>query len=270
MGEPGRIQAFLGWWRELPTGWRVNVGLYVLAGVSLIALLTQMVVGGDSGPRRVEVAAGRRAPARSTTTAVPPSSTLSPTSTVPPLTTAPPATTPKSPVTTRAFTGGKPAGGGGGGGPAVTFAPTTAPPVECGRNSTDDRCGPLVWDPDPGPNAGINITVDGPTTVAANEPVTYTVRATDPDHLMTRQCTRADFGDGAVREEPCNPPPCVNARGVWDTPPKQTGNGEITYQHTFKVPGTYTMRFTFHTDKDRCPDPYGSVATESVIVTVTA
>ena len=85
MGEPGRIQAFLGWWRELPTGWRVNVGLYGLAGVSLIALLAQMVVGGDSKPRRVEVAAGRRAPARPTTTAVAPSTTELPTSTVPPL-----------------------------------------------------------------------------------------------------------------------------------------------------------------------------------------
>ena len=269
MGEPGRIQAFLGWWRELPTGWRVNVGLYVLAGLSLVALLTQMLVGGDTGPRRVEVAAGRRAPARPTTTAVAASTTLSPTSTVPPLTTAPPATSPNSSAPTRAFTGGKPAGGGGGGSPA-TFAPAPPTTVQCGRNGTDDRCGGLVWDPPPGPNTGLTITVDGPTTATVGQAVTFTVRATDPDHLVTGHCTRADFGDGSVKEEPCNPPPCANARGTWDTPPKQSGSGEITYQHTFDREGTFTMRFTFHTDKDRCPDPYGSVGTQTHTVTVTA
>ena len=268
MGEPGRIQAFLGWWRELPTGWRVNVGLYVLAGVSLVALVTQVAVGGDSGPRRVEVAAGRQAPARPTTTAVAPSTTEPPASTVPPLTTAPPETS-RPTATTRAATGGKPAGGGGGPSP-ITFAPTTPPSVECGRNSTDDRCGALVWDPPPGLNADVNVTVDAPTTAKVGEKVIFNVRATDPDHLVTSNCTTADFGDGATRNEPCQTPPCERARGVWDTPPKQTGNGRITYEHVFTQAGTFTATFSFRTDMDRCPDPYGSQGSGSVTVTVTA
>ena len=213
MGEPGRIQAFLGWWRELPTGWRVNVGLYVLAGVSLIALLTQVAVGGDSRPRRVEVAAGRQAPSRPTTTAVA-SSTTEPPSTVPPLTTAPPATSRPTPPP-RAAADGKPAA-------RVTSPPPVGPPTSlvCERNTTDPRCGPLTWDPPAGGNQPLSITVDAPTDVKVNEPVTFRVRATDPDHLVTGNCRIADFGDNTVDNGPCTRPSCPNAFGVWDTPAK--------------------------------------------------
>ena len=264
MGEPGRIQAFLGWWRELPTGWRVNVGLYVLAGVSLVALLTQVVVGGDSGPRRVEVAAGRQAPARPTTTAVAPSTTELPPSTVPPLTTAPPATAGRPSPTARAATGGKPAGGGGSPPPVATTA------LVCERNTSDPRCGLLTWDPPAGENRGLSITVDAPAEVKVNDPVTFRVRVTDPDHLVTGNCRSADFGDGTVVNGPCSRPPCPTAFGVWDTPPRQTGSGGEDYEHRFAAPGVYTVTFTFHTDLDRCPDPYGSFGNKSVKVTVTA
>ena len=265
MGEPGRIQAFLGWWRELPTGWRVNVGLYVLAGLSLVGLLTQVVVGGDSRPPRVEVAAGRRPPARPTTTAVIPSTTESPSSTVPPLTTAPPATAGRSspPPTAR--------GGGGGGSPsAATFVTTTPTSIVCERNSTDDRCGPFSWDPPPGDNADLSITVNGPTAARVGEPVVFNVHVTDPDHLVTGNCRTADFGDNTGANGHCQPPDCPQARGVWDTPPKRPGSNEFTYQHTFTREGTFTVTFSFRTDMDRCPDPYGSQGSKSVPLTVTA
>lgn len=270
MGEPGRIQAFLGWWRELPTGWRVNVGLYVLAGVSLVALLAQVVVGGDSGPRRVEVASGRRSP-RTTTTLSVPSITEAPTSTVPPLTTAPPATG-GEPVPTL----GRPrARGGGGGGtgkgsPAVTFVPTTPTTVPCGRNTTEDRCGPLDWEPDPGPNAGLSIVIEPSSPAETGAPVNFHVVVDDPDHRVTGNCWEVDWGDGQKGSGPCVPAPCENARGVWDTPAKEPGHGDITVPHEFASANTYTVRFTFRTDKDSCPDPYGSVGSNSVQVTVTA
>ena len=173
MGEPGRIQAFLGWWRGLPTAWRVNAGLYALAGLSLIALLTQIVIGGGSRPRRVEVAA--RAPTRPTTSVVAPSTTQPPATTVPP-TTAPPAPTdPPAPATTRAPGGGGRRAGGGGGAssPApASFQPAPQPGPTC-KNSRDPACGPFSWDPPPGPNAGLEISVNGPTTAKVNEPVTF-------------------------------------------------------------------------------------------------
>ena len=269
MGEPGRIQAFLGWWRELPTGWRVNVGLYVLAGVSLIALLTQVVVGGDSRPRRVEVASGRRAPARPTTSAVAPTTTQPPATTVAPTTAPPPTAGRSSPATTRGAAGGGGKSSGGGGSPSpITFAPTT-PPVECERNSTDDRCGPFSWDPPPGGNADLSITVTGPTSARVGEQVVFNARVTDPDHLVTGHCRKVDFGDGTGSDGHCDPPPCPPARGVWETPPKQPGSNEFTYAHVFARPGTFEVKFTFHTNKDRCPDPYGSEGTRSVVVTVT-
>ena len=265
MGEPGRIQAFLGWWRELPTGWRVNVGLYVLAGVSLVALLTQVVVGGDSRPRRVEVAAGRQA--RPTTTAVASSTTEPSTSTVPPLTTAPPDTS-KPTATTRAATGGRPPGGGGRG----TSPPPVGPPtsVACERNSTDPRCGPLSWDPPEGENRGLTISVDAPTEARVNDVVIFRVAVSDPDHLVTGNCRVADFGDGTVVRGGCTRPPCPDAHGVWDTPPRQAGNGGETYQHRFTSAGAFMVSFTYRTDMDRCPDPYGSFGVETVRVTVTA
>lgn len=272
MGEPGRIEAFLGWWRDLPTGWRVNAGLYALAGLSLVALLTQMVVGGDSGPRRVEVAAGRREPPRSTTTRVAPSTSVPP-STVAAVTTTPPPTAGRSgPAPTSAARGGggaKGGGGGGGGAPPVSFNPTPTSLI-C-QNSVDPACGEFRWEPPPGPNAGLTISVTySPQAPRAGDTVTFTLRVTDPDHLITGNCTRVEYGDGAVEPGlPCNPdPPCNDAHGPWRPPAPTRGERTFTFSHEYRSPGDFRASFEFHTDLDHCRNPYGSAGVESVTVNV--
>ena len=248
------------------------MGLYVLAGLSLVALLAQVVVGGDSGPRRVEVAAGRQPRARVTTTVATPTITEPPTSTVPPFTTAPPATggepVPTLPRARGGGGGGGGRGGGGGGGsspPPVGFEPPPPTALQC-RNSRDPACGQFRWDPDPGGNADLEITVAAPQAVKAGETVTFTVTVRDPDHIVTGNCTsvRGAQGEGF----PCSPPDCPPAYGPWTPPPRQAGSRTFTFTGTYGV-GTHEVAFTFHTDRDGCQDPYGSFRTQRVAVQVT-
>lgn len=265
MGEPGRIQAFLGWWRELPTGWRVNAGLYALAGVSLIALLTQIVVGGDSGPRRVEVAAGRMP--RPTTTAVAPSTTEPTTTTEPPTTEPPTTAAPGGPATTARPRAGTAARGRATPSPdPVTFEPT--PTTLACRNSRDPACGQFSWDPPPGDNAGLEITVNAPQTAKVNDPVKFSVTVTDPDHVVTGNCT--DVAGAQGEGFPCTPPTCPPAYGPWTPPPRQRGTRTFTFEAKYTSPGTKEVVFTFRTDRDGCQDPYGSVGTRRVTVEVAA
>jgi hypothetical protein len=276
MGEPGRIQAFLGWWRELPTGWRVNVGLYVLAGVSLIALLTQIVVGRGSRPGRVEVAA--RAPNRPTTTVAAPSTTEATSTTVEPLVTAPPAPAeepPPAPTSgrtgggARGARGGGGGGGGGGGSPSpATFGP--APTSLICRQSVDPACGRFRWEPPPGENRGLTIDVSSsPEAPRVGDTVTFTVRVTDPDHIVTGNCTEVDLGvNGTFVPHGCVPPPCPAAHGPWSPPAQHTGSQTFTFTETYPEARTYTARFTFRTDRDGCPDPYGSSDTATVNVSI--
>jgi hypothetical protein len=258
MGEPGRIQAFLGWWRELPTAWRVNAGLYALAGVSLIALLTQIVIGGDSRSGRVEVAA--RAP-RPTIAAAAPSTTEPPPTTEPPTTVPPAAADQPSPATTRARGGAR---AGGGSPPPVAFTPT--PTTILCHNSVDPACGEFRWDPPPGDNAGLQISISrSPEVPKVGEEVTFTATVTDPDHIVTGNCTEVR---GATSSLPCTPPPCPARYGPWQPPARHGQTRTFSFRATYSTPGLKEASFTFHTDLDMCRDPYGSVGTERVTVDV--
>lgn len=270
MGEPGRFQALLRWWRDLPAPWRVNVGLYALAGISLVALLSQIVIGGGSAPRRIEVATQttrpRTATTLSTTTTLDQSTTSVPAS-VPP-TNAPPPTPGPAPKTASTAKG-KAATGGGGSPAPVTFNPTTTQAVRCQHNSVDPACGPFSWDPPPGENQGLDIELVSisPEEPRAGQAVTVGFLVKDPDHLVTGNCSTVTFGDGGSQGS-CPPLACEDAHGVWDAR-AQPGSNEITFDHIYASPGTFHLTATFHTDRDRCPDPYGSAGEKTIDVTVT-
>lgn len=257
MGESGRIHAAGEWWRGLSRAWRANIALYALATISLVALIAQIAAGGGSAPRRVEVAS--RA-------AKPTPTSLRPPVTTPQTTTTAAAAPPASPDTTL-----PPAPAAPDRSPAPVplsvdpnpppEQPTTPPTVPC-RNSVEPRCGSFFWDPPAGDNKQLTITV-APAGSAGL--VTFAVTVTDPDHGVTTNCAVIEYGDGPVERPPCNPAPCPDAHGPWDPPAKETGRQNFMYVHQY-APGVWTAKFTFHTDLDRCPDPYGNTASVSVLV----
>ncbi|HEX2192056.1 MAG TPA: hypothetical protein VHH09_02595 [Acidimicrobiales bacterium] len=258
MGEPGRIQM---WWGGLSTGWRVNVLLYMLATVSLLALITEIVIGGDE-PRRVEVAG--QVPRRTPTTQAGATTTVSPTTSVPPTTVAAvapttAATSRPAPEPTRPRQRASP--------PPVAFNPVPQSPdptLAC-RNSGDPRCGEFRWDPSPGPNQPLAVRVDvAPEGTQAR----FTFDVSDPDHTVTDNCAQLDYGDGQSQPFPCNPAPCPPTFGPWTPPPREPGQRQFVFRHTYNQPGEYTAKFTFRNDRDRCPDPYGNSQSDSIVVTV--
>ena len=263
MSEPGRLQALADWWRDLSTGWRVNVALYALAGVCLVALLAQIATGGGQRPQKVEVASRPQTGPASTQ---PQAAIIATTSTVPPTSTAPSTSAaaaskpsgsvrsaqPSPPASRPNTTKGSPT-------PLIFDPNASRTSVQCQHNSLDPRCGPFSWASPPGGNEPLSISGSAsPPTATVGQPVTFTITVRDPDHLVTGNCTGVDYGDGAASNGPCNPAPCPAPYGQWDTPPKQNGSQEFTFQHTYNSPGDYHPTFTFHTDRDRCPDPYGN------------
>ncbi len=259
MGEPGRFQM---WWGGLSTGWRVNVLLYALATISLLALITEIVAGGDE-PRRVEVASQ---PTRRTTTTQASVTTVPvPTTPLPP-TTSPPAPRVAAPTSALAQEPTRPRQGTSP--PPIGFNPPPTSPtttLAC-RNGNDPNCGPFRWDPAPGPNQPLSVR---PTLAAVGAEATFTVNVTDADHPVGANCAEVDYGDGNREPIPCNPAPCPPAYGPWTPPPREAGEQQFVFRHTYNQPGQYTARFTFRNDRDRCPDPYGSTGFAEIVVTVT-
>jgi len=253
MGEPGRIQV---WWSRLSRAWRFNVTLYLLACLSLFALIVQVLT--EEAPRRVEVAGNGSRPSttRATRTAGPPTTTAAPT----PQTTV--ALTPEAVPTTGPQAPGPPAEG---------FDPSSATTLPC-RNSTNPECGPFFYDPLPR-NAPMSVEaqIASFSAVAGGQRVTFTVTVNDPDHAVNG-CGTADFGDGTSESRPCAPdPPCPPRFGPWDPPPTPGGGtGEFSFGHDYLVPGprSFTARFTFRTEQDGCRDPYASTNAGTVSFTV--
>ena len=134
-------------------------------------------------------------------------------------------------------------------------------------NSYDPACGAFYWDPAPGSNAPMNITIHASsTTLTVGETVTVTGAATDPDAEIV--CHQVEWGPTYVLFG-------VMLRskfGRWDTPEKKLGHVTETVSHAYDKPGTY--RIAFEAISGGCPDsstnPYTSEGTASVTVTVVA
>ncbi len=144
---------------------------------------------------------------------------------------------------------------------------TVAPPPPC-RDSTDPACGPFRWDPDPGANAPLTITVTA--RPRAGEPRTFDFHVVyaDADAQVRADCRFADFGDGGtLAASPCAMAACLATYGPTPPPAPQPGRAEATVSHTFAAAGTYTVSFWAQSGSP-CADPYASYGTGTVEVSV--
>lgn len=170
-------------------------------------------------------------------------------------------------------------------GPKATTPVPAAAGTVC-RNSSDPVCGPFRWDPAPGPNRPMDVSVRvSPDRPRPREMVTFRVVATDFDAPFDSPCPTAAFGDGR-RANPC--PPGIGFRGLaecpvdgygpWTPPARQAGQIEHTFRHTYDHEGTYDVVLSLRSrrfglpvqngDGGPCTDPYGDEGTVSVRVVV--
>ncbi len=142
----------------------------------------------------------------------------------------------------------------------TTAPPTTAPAPVC-RNSMESACGDFRWDPAPAPNQPLSLGfVDSPASAVVGEPVVFNVVWSDPDATLSYDNFSAD---GVGLGQACA---AVQRFGPWTPPDPAGGSGELTYQHTFSAPGTYTVVVSAGTAD--CNSPYGNDATAEIVVTV--
>jgi hypothetical protein len=156
--------------------------------------------------------------------------------------------------------------------PSVTGNPSEQPspsasPIDC-LNSTDPACGDFYWDPAPGPNAPLTVTLRASSnSVRVGETVTFTVTATDADAKIV--CNGIYYDDeGAVWMIPTG---SVARYGRWETPAKGQGDLSLTFTHAYAAVGSYKVQF--FVDSGVCGDaaasPYGGRVLTSTTVTVT-
>lgn len=264
--ERDRLESTWDRWQRLPLGYRINACLYVLAFIALVGLLAQVVSGDGDTPRRVDVAS--KAPP---TTRPKPTTTTAPLPTTLPLSLPSTAPVPKagpsaaaSPATTRASSGG-----GASQPPDTTPIPgLPLPPPNC-QNSSDPACGDFSWSPPASNNLPISINVDrAPSVANVGALVQFTVVVSDADHPVTGNCAVIDYGDGTVEAGGCAPLNCPATFGPWAPPARVAGSETFRYAHIYSAAGEFHPVFEFHTDRDRCPDPYGNYGQGTTTVTV--
>lgn len=235
-----------------------------VAVVGALTLLTVTVMDGDEGPETatadLDADVGTRRARPPTTT---PTTRSTSTTATPPPTTAPPAVL--GDVTQRgAGTGPAPSSA-----PAVTAAPTptttTAAPTTttatC-RGSVDPACGPLVWDPEPGPYEVEVYAVDVPIEAVVGEPVTLAVEYVEPAGVAAiGACTFWTVDDpGVVNTSSCEEVAHACDRyGPHDPPAPSRDRVPVRRQVTFTTPGEHTISVSGHTAThlpDGCGNPY--------------
>jgi hypothetical protein len=145
-------------------------------------------------------------------------------------------------------------------------APAPPPPAPC-RNSYDPACGPFRWDPDPGPNAPLTVTVT-PQQVNGTQSVNFHIVAHDPDAKVDKCAFFIDFGDGHSGST-CPPPPtCQTPYGPWTPPAKVDDQQQFDIQHTYPGAGSYQASVVVQSHSFCSPDPYGGSGQAPAQVTV--
>ncbi|HEX7276012.1 MAG TPA: hypothetical protein VF244_01425 [Acidimicrobiales bacterium] len=152
---PGGLQGLAARWNDLAKPWRINIVLYALTALSLVALVFELVAGDDPAPR-VDLASQAPTTVFTLPSTVPAStrpttSTSSTSSTVPPTTQA----------TSR---------------PVVTDPPDDEP-VDETTSTTED------------PNLSTTTTEDPNLTTTTTEEPTTTTTLTDPTTTVAEQVT---------------------------------------------------------------------------------
>ena len=156
------------------------------------------------------------------------------------------------------------------GGAALGPAPHVKPSGPVCVNSFDFACGVFYWDPPPGRNAPVSISIHlSSTTVQAGEVVTATVTVSDPDAPI--RCVSAEWGDNGTYIGTA-----IQTRvrhGRWETPPKHPSGVEThTYTHAYDNVGPHRFFYTVYTGTGGCgdvqADPYASSGAAGANITV--
>ena len=149
---------------------------------------------------------------------------------------------------------------------ATTTSEATTSPV-C-RNSADPACGPFRWDPAPGPNSPIEISITyNPTAPRIGQGVTVTVHARDADALIGD--VTVTFGDeNVVTIPPASIITCDKAQsGPWSLPTATPDDVIRTFRHSYTKAGDVTIAAYAASPEllsATCPpNPYASQATAS-------
>ena len=152
---------------------------------------------------------------------------------------------------------------------------TTATTVDPCRNSTDSRCGPFRFDPQPGADRPmtVDVTVE-PAAPVAGQPVVFHINLTDPDGVSYNG-TNFNFGNSGIGGS--TPETCAKF-GPWDPPARNPASAteKMDVTHTYFEAGSYTATFFFDAGPFACVDratgrgdrPYASSATGTVAVQV--
>jgi len=145
--------------------------------------------------------------------------------------------------------------------PPTTSAPTTTTTVVC-WNSTDPACGPLSWEPDPGPYDVKAYALYVPSSAYVGERVVFAVNRVEragADALGA--CTTWQVSDpGVVSTSSCEEVERSCGRYGPHAPPAASRD-EVTHSHavTFTTPGEHTVRVSGNTATqlaDGCASPY--------------
>lgn len=165
---------------------------------------------------------------------------------------------------------------------APTAAPTTVPAstppstepattVPACWMSTDPACGPLRWEPDPGPNEPLQIDAT-PTVRTDGRTVDLAVTITDPDYAVQAGCVVVDWGDGATWSplEGCAIASCLARFGAWPVPPRQEGRAPLAATHAYAAPGSYAITVRSDNTGAACGHPYASRGERTVTVVIPA
>jgi hypothetical protein len=191
-----------------------------------------------------------KAPATTTTT-VPPAVMTTPTTAPAPLTAAAVSTT------------------------ITTVAATTTTTLDPCRNSTDPKCGPFRFDPQPGPDRPMTVVVTvEPASPIAGQPMVFHIALADPDGV-SYDGTTFNFGNSGIGGS--TPESCAKF-GPWDPPAYDpaAATKALDATHTYFEAGSYTATFSFDAGPFDCVDsitgrgdrPYASSATGTVTVVV--
>lgn len=148
---------------------------------------------------------------------------------------------------------------------------TTTTAVDDCLDRNDPACGPFRYEPEPGPNAPLAISISVvPASPMVGEMAIITVVFTDTDAVPVTNCGGFDTGEGIPIQDDCAVPVCPERFGPTSPPVPQGGTRTVTIPHVYEQPGTYSITASGQSSSVFCDHPYGSSAVSRVPVSVAA
>lgn len=151
-----------------------------------------------------------------------------------------------------------------------TTVPTSMAP-SC-RNSSDPQCGPLRWDPDPGPGS-LSVELSYvPAAPRVGEEVSIVAHVSSGETTDFGSAGSVEAGDGTTLQEwstyGCGLDQPTPRHGPWTPPPPEPSSRSDEWRHTYSSPGTYEIRVTYIQPYCDGAGPYPAEAIATVTITV--